>query len=859
MTKAASSYPSVVRGVSEQVPQDRLPGQHEEQINMVSDPVRGVARRHGSVMLDEKSISIANLSPAQLGYLRQYREYSFFIKGTEYALVYQASERAHGDTLPFVFCINKDTGKFLNVVLSESAANALDPWRDGGVSALTTVGRYVVMASNSLGPGYTVNDRYAASSQQGVAWIRGGTYSRTYKIQVTRASDNVVFTATYTTMAASYPTLLDTSDIPAGASDYQKQVNDRVYAYNSAATKWLGDAQKSTQPETIAQNLLNVLVGGGFSSIDRVGGTLILQNVKAISMDDGGDGTLARAVMNEVDDPVKLSTVHWYNKVVRVKPKGTDESYYMVAQADGPGPSSSYGPVKWIEGPAQIVQPGQVFAIGTVNDAGTSFYLADSPSQLGTVLGLTVPAYAPSSVGSKDDKMGVPFFFGRRITMLTVFQDRLVIVANGTVFMSRTGDYFNWFRKSMLSVDDDDPVEAYALGAEDDIITRSVTYNKDLFMFGERKQYTISGRGQVTPKTISVAPTANERDSTYAQPVVVGNLLFYGKYEAAPNQTGPSPYSTNISQFQLGLFQDTPETYRVTQQLDRYIRGRPIELAALPSPHTVFVRTDGLDNGLYVYRFVDQPGTQARQLDSWSRWEWDINGVGRIIALSIYKATMYAVVIRNVGNGAWVGLEQFVMDSNLSTDAYLDSLRLISNYTANTGFYRQSYPTQYSNLYVAGSQGSSAAFLGAKASNFTQFYEETLEDGTKLGKVGVGYADNTYVDLTSPYVRDQNDKAIVNGRLVVGRLTLTVKDTGGFDAYLMDVTGTHKVKSFNGRRVGISNNIVGSQPVSDATIDVPVGRANTEYTMRLQARTWLPFTLSAIEWVGQFFNKARRV
>src|SRR5207253_660453 len=98
------------------------------------------------------------------------------------------------------------------------------------------------------------------------------------------------------------------------------------------------------------------------------------------------------------------------------------------------------------------------------------------------------------------------------------------------------------------------------------------------------------------------------------------------------------------------------------------IRGRPIEFAALPSPHSVFVRTDGLDNGLYVYRFIDQAGTQQRQFDSWSRWEWDEAGMGKLIGLAVYKATLFGFVIRDTGAGPWVGLEQFVMDSNLSVD-----------------------------------------------------------------------------------------------------------------------------------------------------------------------------------------------
>lgn len=825
---------------------------------MISDPRRGLARRHGSITLDEKALALPALTVDQKEYLRNYREYSFFINGTEYSLIYQGAERPTSDTLPFCFCLNKDTGKFLNVVYSESSAGALNPWKFGGLSAVTTVGRYIVMASNDLGPGYSVTDSFAASSTWAAAWVRGGAYSRTFSITVTRAPDGAVFSASYTTMASSYPSLLDTSDIVQdGNPNYTKQVNDRVNAYNSAVNKWIGDAGASVQPQNIAANLAAQLITAGFTSVSRYGGTLLLANVARLSVDDAGDGSLLRAVHNEVDDPAKLTTTHFAGKVVRVVPKGTDEDYYMVAKSDRGLATGGGGTVSWVEGPAQIIRPGQVFAVATVSDDGQTLTIADGPAQLGTATGLSVPSYAPSGAGDLEAVGNLPYFFGKRITLLTVFMDRLVIVANGVVFMSRVGDYFNWFRKSMLRLDDDDPLEAYALGAEDDIISRAVTYNRDLFMFGERNQYTISGKQLVTPSTVSIATTAGEKDAVSAQPIVVGNLLFYGKYEASPNQDGPSPYSTSVSQFQLGLFEGTPETYLISQQLDKYLRGRPIQFASLPSPHTVFLRTDGCDHGLYVYRFIDQPGTQSRVHDSWSRWEWR-PVIGRIIGITSYASTLYVYTIRENAQGAWVACEQFVMDADLAVHPYLDGQREANVYAAGTGFFKASDPTVLGDVYVAGSQGSDAAFIGESADDFTEFYTKSLDNGAKPGRVGVEF--DSYVDLTSPYVRDRNDKAVVNGRLVINRYTLSLTDTSGIDAFRVDPSGAEtRMKGFNGRRVGLSNNKVGIQPVTTTYLDVSCGRANTEHKMRLRSRKWLPLTLSAIEWVGQLFNNARRV
>ena len=58
--KVESSYDSLLRGVSQQVPQERAIGQHTEQVNMLSDPVNGLARRHGSVNLAEQALPAMN-------------------------------------------------------------------------------------------------------------------------------------------------------------------------------------------------------------------------------------------------------------------------------------------------------------------------------------------------------------------------------------------------------------------------------------------------------------------------------------------------------------------------------------------------------------------------------------------------------------------------------------------------------------------------------------------------------------------------------------------------------------------------------------------------------------------------------
>lgn len=50
MSTYEAAYKSLLQGVSQQLPQERLPGQLSAQVNMLSDPVTNLRRRHGAVM-----------------------------------------------------------------------------------------------------------------------------------------------------------------------------------------------------------------------------------------------------------------------------------------------------------------------------------------------------------------------------------------------------------------------------------------------------------------------------------------------------------------------------------------------------------------------------------------------------------------------------------------------------------------------------------------------------------------------------------------------------------------------------------------------------------------------------------------
>jgi hypothetical protein len=844
MAKVTGSYESVVRGVSEQVPQDRRSGQHYEQVNMISDPVRGLARRHGSKLLDEVSLGATGVLADLLADTLYHKPTTFFVEGVKYDLIYRTTA-AIGSRTTFAWAFNKDTGAFLPIVYS-TADPVLDTLVSGGVSAATNVGRYVYLAGNTVVPAFTATDTLETEVNRSkvVIWLRGGAYSRTFKVTLTKVG-GVKVVASYKTVSSSYPNLLDTSDLLTSDPDYQKKVNDRVYAYNSEVTKWIGTAAEDITPQSIATKIAADLVTKGIAGVAVIDGTVTINDptVADATGEDGGDGSLIRVVGNELTSPELVSTIHYAGKVVKIRPQRSkgDDAFYLKAYAKDEG-VTGFTEVSWREAPGYVMQPTAVFAMGTVV-AGV-MYIAGTPAKLEEISGIDTPDFVANAVGDSITS-ALPYFFGKRIDYLGVFQDRLMVGAGATLMMSRPGDYLNWFRQSVLTVIDSDPWEGYALGAEDDTIKYSTTYDRNLLLYGDRFQYLVSGRQPLAPKTASIVVASSYEDATDAAPVASGNYVFYGKYAGEPGEQKAS-----LHQVQAGMVADSPESFAVSQQLDSYIQGKPVQIVATTTPNLVFLRTDAFRNRLYTYGYLDNANGSERLNDSWSHWEWHTK-VGYVVGVTSHEGGVLVYMVRENAGTAYIACERFTRDTGQSSLPYADSLRPLPDLATTPFLAGVTAP-----IVALQRDATANPLMGQPIALLTTFQEAYPTD---LARAWVGFPFPAYTTPTNPYIRDREDRAILNGRLTLGRVIVTVADTGGLLIEVDAGSGTKTPLDFSGRVLGAPTTLIGQQPIVSRSLSAVVGKEVRECRYTLRAKTWLPLTITAIEWSGQVFNNSRRV
>lgn len=833
--KVANSYASLLGGVSQQVPSARYEGQHTEQVNMLSDPVEGLSRRHGSVLQAESLTTYpAEQFAAYTADTATWRTLDYSTGGKQYAMLYRTKGApVSANPLPPVLVYNK-TDKLFMTTVRNAADPGLDVLATGGASGAAQVGKYIFLAGNDITVAGTSTNLWdvSANYERAVVWIRGGAYSRKFTVIVRSASAQLA-SVTYTTPASSYQGTLTTSDIPAGASDYTKQVNDRVNAYNSAVTAWIGSSSAAVQPEAIAEQLRLLLVAAGVSCT-RTGSHILFNQtgVKSLTVDDGGDGSLIRGVADEIESAEKTSAIHYHGKVVKVRNKNATEAYYLKAVAKSG--ATGYTEVTWVEGAAveHTITSGLIYGLAS----GTSFYMASTPALLSVIISGTHPAFNTSTVGDNDSAPR-PTFVGNKISYIGTFQSRLLIGSGGVLCVSRSDDYLNFFRTTVLTTPADDSFEMLAQGSEDDTLRFSAMYDQNLVLFGKRRQYIIDGRTPLTPTSANMPVMSNYEDVSDAPPVGAGGYIMYAKV---------SESATSVHQIQPGQTQNSPVSYSASSQLNHYMRGTMVEaLSSTGSPSHLIVRTDGIRNGVYLFSYLDRQ--DGRRMDSWSLFNFN-STLGVIIGASIVPGGFLLYFLRQGPSGLFLAADFVSLRAGLSSNPYLDSLRPWSAVATGLGAV---IPTSGDQYAVAYSDESLKRFGGVPLSARAEVIGDTVG-------LMVGALQDAYVTPTNPYMRDSKNKAILSGRLTITKLVVALANSGGMVWEVNSKNIQRSSGSFNGRVLGDPDNIIGIEPVVTTQVSVPVGLETRDFDVTWRARKWHPFTVTACEWVGQFFNRVQR-
>lgn len=773
-----SAYTNLLFGVSQQAPQDRLPGQLSGQINMTSDLVAGL-RRRASV---EAVAQIGAYSDAA-----KVKQYNTDVSGSSVSVIVDTGDGS-------VRIVDDTTGVLAatlqsNYLLSPIAQDIRLVTLDDAVW-ICNVDQLPQLAPH---PDQTT---YPNPARHGYFYVNAGSYSKEFAVTITDRSNGNTNTVSTTT--------------PSGAS--------------------AGDAANST-PEAVATALVTQINAnwGAFNvTVNRTGAYVHIVSTTADVTISSTSGSAyvrtsnAMSIRDSAELPARLAATA--NNLICATGAGKVKVFYRYSDTEK----------AWLEDAAW--------------DAMQS--ITNTPLQLKQVAGtwtLTQPTFERRSAGNLDSNPNFRFLTDG-ITGMAAFQGRLVFLSNEYVNLSASDEPLRFFRSTLATLNDDDPIEVAAQGNLTAPYEYAVNFNKDLVMFSKRYQGVVPGGGVVTPRTANVALMTQYEVDTAASPVAAGRSIFFG----APRSLGF-----------VGIHEMVPSSYAdsqyvaddVTSHIPRYIKGPWRFLASSTTSNILVGGVDSDLKTLIIHEYL-WAGNE-KQHHSWHKWafEWpvlDAYFTGDILLLLLGVNGQLVLGRLDLQRGAGdaspeIGRLDYYQELTCTVSGQL----LLPNFVVGMGSDLRAFKTGGDNAFL----GQKVFDGAAGATHRTLFIPEAAVGDTYI----VGYPYRSSFTPSPPVIKDYKDVPVTTSRAVIHMYNVSVYNTGQFDYRVSDQARPTPVGMDTTPQRLFSGNIGAGQPMVDsATVKLPARLDMRTVVFELYTSDYYDLNVLSIEYGYRYNQRYRR-
>lgn len=815
MSLVDSNYVSLIHGVSRQDPKDRSEGQCTEQINMMSEPVEGLIRRPG---VKSRAVIPLTVDPATSVFL----DFTAFNK--QFSLI---AENTSGD----VQCINETDGTNITVYREASAVTHLA----AGPTTWAKIGDFLAIASDKVTVTAGSFTPTVVPKHYGNIEVRSGAFSAKYIIKFTGLADFV-----WTTPDGS-------------ASAHVAQA----------------------QPEFIANAIYNLLVANATLtskfSFGWIGNTITIiplapaneAELRNFMADDGFGNLRMRYAHDVVKDTTLLPVWAPHGQGLTVGRGGKEPGdYYVYFTQDTSTPDLNPRSGKWLEttafGENWIGANGTWPTLAYVfPNAGTFICIIGSPAEIEAryaALGfgtIDVPDWGKRERGDSESNP-VPRFVGGTIAWMGVFQDRLTILSGNTVSMSRTKDYLQFFRKTVVTLLDDDPAFVSSTFGESSDLLAAVPFDRNLLITALGQQYILYGKVPITPRNISLLASSAFESSPVCAPLSHGNFAYF----ATANENNAELQEVYTD----GAF-DTAVARSVSSHVDTYIPGDITRLVGSTKAGMIVAQSAAGKAFIYRYLFNDT----ERLLSAWSQW---IFGGQHMHCRSIrWDGTRMRLLFSGQG-----GTDLFVGEINLAKVGLLGLPGVV--YPDHWFEVTLAAPPRASTTVVVTPSAEQLKVLAqAGTSPIIISDDQNMElPYTRVGDVFTIKdmpVDSTVARFgidapgvwkpTMPVARDADGKVVSTATLVV--LDMVVTYTMG-EAFTINVDtdfNQHYEYEVSPRLAGTVNFTLGERAVAGGKYKFAVMADQDAAEATITVSGTSPLVVTTLDWRGQLYKSGRRI
>jgi len=462
-------------------------------------------------------------------------------------------------------------------------------------------------------------------------------------------------------------------------------------------------------------------------------------------------------------------------------------------------------------------------------------------------------------VGS-DDSNPFPTMVGQKITGISFFRNRLVLLSQGNLVCSQPGGYFNLFRVSSLTTTDADAIDISTGSLKPVDMRYAVGDQLGLLIFSEHSQFLLTTEGDAFgPSSAQVKAFSTFTINANVSPVDTGGSIIF-----TDNNQGFCAVTEMIITSQ----DNRPQRADLSRTSPNFVPANLRSLVANKSATMISFLGEADPTKLHIFKYFNNGND--RVISAWVRWAlpgqcllqaadhdtyYFVTNQENGICLSTCSvlADVEGTAVNSSGVAFEYRLDLFKSSPSTTYDATSEKTKVYFpagtyDSTLTTVIIVDDTTTERGSLYVNPTIGTDGSGT----------YAELPKDRTGAHNITIGYQYTLEIGIPRFYKKEslangavQSD---VNNIPRVQRLVIQSTDSGPFNASVALKGRTTKNYSFAQTPANdYDANTLPLPPVIDNSI--PIYGKGTDAEVAISSNTPYPLSFVAATWYGVYNTK----
>ena len=446
-----------------------------------------------------------------------------------------------------------------------------------------------------------------------------------------------------------------------------------------------------------------------------------------------------------------------------------------------------------------------------------------------------------------------PSFVDNKINKIFFYRNRIGLLSEENVILSRTNDFHNFWAKTAFTIANADPIDLQSSSLYPTELFDAIEVNAGLLIFSASQQFLLkTDESQLTPETAMIAFLSsyafNEKTNPFSLGTTAGWL----------NSTAKR---TRFHEMAAIVRNGEPQVLEQTKPISKLFPD-DITLIAESTENSLVLFASEDKNEVWGYKFYNQG--QNRIQSAWTRWVFPgtvtyhtmMDDLYHVVLKNGSTYTLQTIDIKVASDTEVIGTAPDEHIVHLDTKLNIGSGALgYSSTTNRTGFTK---PTGYDNA------GQLAVYCNTAGSNLGKYalastVGSNLEfDGNWTGQdIVLGYLYEYEVELPTIYIQQAAGERVsseTRGSLTIHRVNFSFGPVGLIDVTLKRKGRPDYNKSYESIEWDVYNTNA-STIVSDHIHTIPVYDKNINLSLHLNSTHPAPATLHSMTWEGDYNPK----